>query len=96
MRRPAGFRRRVFQRLLPERPPPPSGASEAYYLQAERGFESIAEAESCAGRQLTEDRRVAIQGGRGPFRVRNAPVYSPLSLSFTNSSSRRPRPIRRK
>ncbi len=51
--------RRVFQRLLPERPTP-ERCVEAYYLQRTR-FESIAERKlrQC---QLTEDGNVEISG----------------------------------
>jgi hypothetical protein len=51
--------RRVFQRLLPERPTP-ERCVEAYYLQRTR-FESIAERKlrRC---QLTEDGNVEISG----------------------------------
>jgi hypothetical protein len=52
--------RRVFQRLLPERPTP-ERCVEAYYLQQTR-FESIAE-RKLRRRQLTEDGNVEI-GGR--------------------------------
>jgi Protein of unknown function (DUF1488) len=52
-------RRRVFQRLLPERPTP-ERCIEAYYLQRTR-FESIAE-RKLRRRQLTEDGRVEIAG----------------------------------
>jgi hypothetical protein len=52
--------RRVFQRLLPERPTP-QRCVEAFYLQRTR-FESIAE-EKLRRRQLTEDGNVEI-GGR--------------------------------
>ena len=51
--------RRVFQRLLPERPSP-ERCVEAYYLQRTR-FESIAE-RKLRERQLTEDRTVEING----------------------------------
>jgi hypothetical protein len=51
--------RRVFQRLLPERPTP-ERCVEAYYLQRTR-FESIAE-RKLRGRQLTEDGNVEITG----------------------------------
>src|ERR1700756_293401 len=51
--------RRVFQRLLPERPTPPR-CVEAYYLQRTR-FESIAE-RKLRRRQLTEDGNVEISG----------------------------------
>ena len=50
--------RRVFQRLLLERPSP--GRVEAYYLQRTR-FESIAE-RKVRRRQLTEDGNVEISG----------------------------------
>jgi len=72
MPRPGRVPRRVFQRLLPERPTP-ERCVEMYYLQPTR-FESIAEGK-LRRRQSTEDRRVAIRGRA--FRVRNAPVYSP-------------------
>jgi hypothetical protein len=52
--------RRVFQRLLRERPTP-ERCVEAYYLQRTR-FESIAE-RKLRRRQLTEDGNVVI-GGR--------------------------------
>ena len=51
--------RRVFQRLLPERPTPEGGV-EAYYLQRTR-FEGIAE-RKLRRRQLTEDGNVEISG----------------------------------
>jgi hypothetical protein len=51
--------RRVFQRLLPERPTP-ERCIEAYYLQRTR-FESIAERKR-RRRQLTEDGNVEISG----------------------------------
>jgi len=51
--------RRVFQRLLPERPTP-ERCVEAYYLQRTR-FESIAE-RKIRRRQLTEDGNVEISG----------------------------------
>ena len=51
--------RRVFQRLLPERPTP-QRCVEAYYLQRTR-FESIAE-RKLRRRQLTEDGNVEISG----------------------------------
>ena len=51
--------RRVFQRLLPERPTP-EGCIEAYYLQRTR-FESIAE-RKLRQRQLTDDGNVEITG----------------------------------
>ena len=51
--------RRVFQRLLPERPTP-EWCLEAYYLQRTR-FESIAE-RKLRRRQLTEDGNVEISG----------------------------------
>jgi len=50
--------RRVFQRLLPERPSPEK-CVEAYYLQRTR-FESIAERK--IRRQLTGDGNVEISG----------------------------------
>jgi uncharacterized protein YcaQ len=51
--------RRVFQRLLPERPTP-ERCVEAYYIQRTR-FESIA-ARKLRRRQLTEDGNVEISG----------------------------------
>jgi hypothetical protein len=51
--------RRIFQRLLPERPTP-ERCVEAYYLQRTR-FESIAE-RKLRRRQLTEDGNVEISG----------------------------------
>ena len=51
--------RRVFQRLLPQRPTP-ERCVEAYYLQRTR-FESIAE-RKLRRRQLTEDGNVEISG----------------------------------
>ena len=51
--------RRVFQRLLPERPTP-ERCVEAYYLQRTR-FESIVE-RKLQRRQLTEDGNVEISG----------------------------------
>jgi len=51
--------RRVFQRLLPERPTP-ERCVEAYYLQRTR-FEQIAE-RKLRRRQLTEDGNVEITG----------------------------------
>ena len=51
--------RRMFQRLLPERPTP-ERCVEAYYLQRTR-FESIAE-RKLRRRQLTEDGNVEISG----------------------------------
>jgi hypothetical protein len=51
--------RRVFQRLLPERPTP-ERCVEAYYLQRAR-FKSIAE-RKLRRRQLTEDGNVEISG----------------------------------
>ena len=51
--------RRVFQRLLPERPTP-ERCVEAYYLQRTR-FESIAE-RKLRRRQLTEDGSVELIG----------------------------------
>ena len=49
---------RVFQRLLPERPPG-AGALRAYYLQ--RTFETIVE-RKLRRRRLTEDGNVEISG----------------------------------
>ena len=51
--------RRVFQRLLPQRPTP-ERCVEAYYLQRTR-FESIAE-QKLRWRQLSEDGNVEISG----------------------------------
>ena len=51
--------RRVFQRLLPERPTP-ERCVETYYLQRTR-FESIA-ARRLRQRQLTDDGNVEISG----------------------------------
>jgi len=51
--------RRIFQRLLPERPTPERRV-EAYYLQRTR-LESIAE-RKLRRRQLTEDGNVEITG----------------------------------
>jgi hypothetical protein len=51
--------RRVFQRLLPERPTP-ERCVEVYYLQRTR-FESIAE-RKLRQRQLTEDGNAEISG----------------------------------
>jgi hypothetical protein len=51
--------RRVFQRLLPDRPTP-ERCVEAYYLQRTR-FENIAE-RKLRRRQLTEDGNVEISG----------------------------------
>jgi hypothetical protein len=51
--------RRVFRRLLPQRPTP-ERCVEAYYLQRTR-FESIAEGK-LRRRQLTEDGNVEIAG----------------------------------
>ena len=51
--------RRVFQRLMPERPSP-ERCVEAYYLQRTR-FESIAQ-RKLRRRQLTEDGNVEISG----------------------------------
>jgi hypothetical protein len=51
--------RRVFQRLLPERPTP-ERCIEAYYLQRIR-FERIVE-RKVRQRQLTEDGNVEISG----------------------------------
>ena len=51
--------RRVFQRLLPERPTPERSV-EAYYLQRTR-LESIAE-RKLRRRQLTDDGNVEISG----------------------------------
>jgi len=56
--------RRVFQRLLPERPTPEK-CVEAYYLQRSR-FESVAE-RKLRRRQLTEDGNVQISGAGSPL-----------------------------
>jgi len=55
-------RRRMFQRLLPERPTP-GRCVEAYYLQRTR-FESIAE-RKIRRRQFIEDGNVEISAGFG-------------------------------
>ena len=52
--------RRVFQRLLPERPTP-ERCVEAYYLQRTR-FESIAQRKLRRRQLLTEDGDVEISG----------------------------------
>jgi hypothetical protein len=57
--RPVRVPRRVFERLLPERPTP-ERCVEAYYLQRTR-FEGITERKP-RGRQLTEDGNVEIGG----------------------------------
>jgi hypothetical protein len=62
--------RRVFQRLLPERPTP-ERCVEAYYLQRTR-FESVAE-RKLRRRQLTEDGDVEISG-RDLREVRRADI----------------------
>jgi hypothetical protein len=67
--------RRVFQRLLPERPTP-ERCVEAYHLQRTR-FERIAE-RKLRRRQLTEDGNVEISGrdlreGQSSARVMNRP-----------------------
>ena len=68
--------RRVFQRLLPERPTP-ERCVEAYHLQRTR-FESIAE-RKLRRRQLTEDGNVEITGRdlreRSSAAARSAPVW---------------------
>jgi hypothetical protein len=64
--------RRVFQRLLPERPAP-ERCVEAYYLKRTR-FESIAE-RKLRRRQLTEDGNVEISG-RDLRYVANAAIGS--------------------
>jgi hypothetical protein len=63
--------RRVFQRLLPERPTP-ERCVEAYYLQRTR-FESVAERKLCR-RQLTEDGNVEISGR--DVRQRHGPMVA--------------------
>ena len=63
--------RRVFQRLLPERPTP-ERCVEAYYLQPSR-FESIAE-RKLRGRQLTQDGMSRSAGGtRAECQMRAVP-----------------------
>ena len=68
--------RRVFQRLLTERPTP-QRCVEAFYLQRTR-FESIAE-RKLRRRQLTEDGNVEITGRdlreRSSAAARSAPVW---------------------
>jgi hypothetical protein len=73
--------RRVFQRLLPERPTP-ERCVEAYYLQRTR-FEGIAE-RKLRRRQLTEDGNVEISG-------RDARRVSVRTLPTERSVSNRPR-----
>jgi hypothetical protein len=63
--------RRVFQRLLPERPAPQRRV-EAYYLQRTR-FESVAEGK-LRRRQLTEDGNVEISGLALRCQMRPAPT----------------------
>jgi hypothetical protein len=65
--------RRVFQRLLPERPTP-ERCVEAYYLQRMQ-FESIAE-RKLRRRQLTEDGNVEISGR--DLRERERLVLAPV------------------
>ena len=65
--------RRVFQRLLPERPIP-ERCVEAYYLQRTR-FERVAE-RKLRGRQLTEDGDVEITGRD----LREDPPAAPRSM----------------
>jgi len=77
--------RRVFQRLLPERPTP-ERCVEAYYLQRTR-FESIAE-RKWRRRQLTEDGNVEISGGT----CANPPVGD--CAASQKSVSNRPRPCK--
>jgi len=67
--------RRVFQRLLPERPTP-ERCVEAYYLQRTR-FESIAE-RKLRQRQLTEDGTVEISGR--DLRLMPCPVIDELGI----------------
>jgi hypothetical protein len=62
--------RRVFERLLTERPTP-ERCVEAFYLRRTR-FESIAERKPCR-RQLTEDGNVEITGRD----LRQAPALRP-------------------
>ena len=56
--------RRVFQRLLPERPIPERCVKTYYYLPRTR-FESIAE-RKLRWRQLTEDQRARLELSGGP------------------------------
>ena len=67
--------RRVFQRLLPERPTP-DRCVEAYYLQRTL-FESIAE-RKLRRRQLTEDGNVEISGR--DLRLMPCPVIDELGI----------------
>jgi hypothetical protein len=69
--------RRVFQRLLPERPTP-ERCVEAFYLQRTR-FESIAE-RKLRRRQLTEDGNVEISG-RDLREGASGPSREPRSVS---------------
>ena len=73
--------RRVFQRLLPERPTP-ARCVEAYYLQRTR-FERIAE-RKLRRRQLTEDGNVEISG--------RDPCQLPIADVRRASPNRRSRP----
>jgi hypothetical protein len=78
--------RRVFQRLLPERPTP-ERCIEAYYLQRTR-FESIAE-RKIRRRQLTDDGNVEINGRD----LREGSPAAPLRFQVTNSPTGRSRGI---
>jgi hypothetical protein len=76
--------RRVFQRLLPERPTPERCVA-AYYLQR-TWFESIAE-RKLRRRQLTEDGNVEISGR--DLRQPAAPGRLAVTRSLYRSTSRR-------
>ena len=84
--------RRVFQRLLPERPTP-ERCVEAYYLQRTR-FESIAE-RKLRRRQLTEDGNVEISGRDFPVspggHIRRKRRKTRRSLSSAAAIGRRSR-----
>jgi hypothetical protein len=74
--------RRVFQRLLPERPTP-ERCLEAYYLQRTR-FERIAE-RKLRRRQLTEDGNVEITGAiceRARRRRPGATEHRSVAISY--------------
>jgi Protein of unknown function (DUF1488) len=80
--------RRVFQRLLPERPTP-ERCVEAYYLQRTR-FESIAE-RKLRRRQLTEDGNVEISGrdlreGSGSRRLGRREIAATMAWGHTSAS----------
>ena len=80
--------RRVFQRLLPDRPTP-ERCLEAYYLQRIR-FERIAE-RKLRCRQLADDGNVEITGrdlraGRGEPADRDRSQFHPASLSSHESA----------